>query len=207
MISPTWQSSRRCRLLRGNRSEVYDGGARVHLDIYLKFSSSAKGTLKKYKLLRRPNMCYILEKHGIQHTFEKWKNWRRPRQKSINHKDPEFSMSNCQNIASSYVSKVLKILQLLNNYPNFIHFPCSRPKTVCLLSLAFSLNQVMLVFRLNIFQHFSFLNIFLILNVSNVPSIPKNVPRRNFFSTFSLFSLAFSLDQVLLAFALNQVML
>ena len=152
-------------------------------------------------------MCYILEKHGIQHTFEKWKNWRRPRQKSINHKDPEFSMSNCQNIASSYVSKVLKILQLLNNYPNFIHFPCSRPKTVCLLSLAFSLNQVMLVFRLNIFQHFSFLNIFLILNVSNVPSIPKNVPRRNFFSTFSLFSLAFSLDQVLLAFALNQVML
>ena len=94
-------------------------------------------------------MCYILEKHGIQHTFEKWKNWQRPRQKSINHKDPEFSMSNCQNIASSYVSKVLKILQLLNNYPNFIHFPCSRPKTVCLLSLAFSLNQVMLVFLLH----------------------------------------------------------
>ena len=36
---------------------------------------------------------------------------------------------------------------------------------------------------------------------------PKNVRRRNFFSTFSLFSLAFSLDQVLLAFALNQIVL
>ena len=36
---------------------------------------------------------------------------------------------------------------------------------------------------------------------------PKNVRRRNFFSTFSLFSLAFSLDQVLLAFALNLVVL